>query len=168
MKTKRAEHTKSHPSKPKGGRFQKRHLARRCTLQMLYSYSVTGGSPEAISSWFWQMKEYEDDPEFKEDAVFDLPTKAFATQLLDIAIHHQTEIDQWIERSAEHWDLPRIALVDKVILRMALAEMIYLRKNIPVKVTINEAIELAKEFSTENSSRFVNGILDRVRRELNA
>jgi len=74
-------------------------------------------------------------------------------------------LDEWIGRSVQKWDLGRLAILDLIILRMAIAEFLYF-DDIPYKVTINEAIELAKSYSTTQSGRFVNGILDAVSAEL--
>lgn len=74
-------------------------------------------------------------------------------------------LDEWIRRSVEKWDLSRLAIIDLIILRIAIAEFIYF-DDIPYKVTINEAIELAKRYSTNQSGRFVNGILDAVSAEI--
>jgi transcription antitermination protein NusB len=74
-------------------------------------------------------------------------------------------LDDWISRSVEKWDLSRLAIIDLIILRIAIAEFLYF-DDIPYKVTINEAIELAKRYSTAQSGRFVNGILDAVSVEL--
>jgi N utilization substance protein B len=71
------------------------------------------------------------------------------------------KIDQLIVRRSEKWDFARIAIVDKLILRIAIAELLFF-DDIPPKVTINEAIEIAKRYSTDNSSRFVNGVLDGI------
>jgi transcription antitermination factor NusB len=77
----------------------------------------------------------------------------------------QATIDRIITESTEHWELERMAVVDRNILRMAVYELLY-EPGVPGKVAINEAIEIAKKFGTRESSRFINGILDRVHREL--
>ena len=74
-------------------------------------------------------------------------------------------LDNWISRAVEKWDLSRLAIIDLIILRIAIAEFLYF-DDIPYKVTINEAIELAKRYSTAQSGRFVNGILDAVSVEM--
>jgi len=85
----------------------------------------------------------------------------FARQLLHGIIAHQKEFDELISSKSRNWDITRIALVDRLILRMALTEFFYF-KDIPPKVSISEAIEIAKVFSTDESSSFVNGILDAI------
>ena len=76
-----------------------------------------------------------------------------------------SKIDVIIAESTEHWDLERMAVVDRNILRMAVYELLY-EPDVPGKVAINEAIEIAKKFGTAESSRFINGVLDRIHREL--
>jgi N utilization substance protein B len=78
---------------------------------------------------------------------------------------HQAKADDLIRQYAEHWALERMAVVDRNILRLAVYEMLW-GGDVPTKVIINEAIEIAKKFGTRESSRFINGILDRVHREL--
>ena len=86
---------------------------------------------------------------------------AFAKKLVAETINHGPEIDKIIKQKVANWDFKRIALLDRLILRMAICELIFF-KEIPPKVSMNEAIELAKLFSTEKSGQFVNGILDAV------
>ena len=87
----------------------------------------------------------------------------FACDLVDKTLLKMTALDCAIERVAENWDLSRMAAVDRSILRVAAAEILFF-DDIPEKVTINEAIEIAKKFSTESSGRFVNGLLDKIAR----
>jgi N utilization substance protein B len=81
-------------------------------------------------------------------------------------IEKRAEIDKRISDAAEHWRIERMAVVDRNVMRMATFEMAFRGEDVPAKVAINEAIELAKRFSTEQSGAFVNGVLDRVRRGL--
>lgn len=85
----------------------------------------------------------------------------FATHLLHGVFQHQKEIDLIIRKTSNHWSLNRIALVDRSIIRSAIFELLYC-PDIPAKVTIDEALEIAKKFSTDKSSAFINGILDKV------
>lgn len=89
----------------------------------------------------------------------------FAKELVIATIEHAEDIDKAIQSKVANWDFKRIALVDRVILRMGICELLYF-KDIPPKVSMNEAIELAKLFSTEKSGQFVNGILDAVLEDL--
>lgn len=91
--------------------------------------------------------------------------KAFAEQLFINAITHNNELNDIIKRKAINWDFHRIAIIDKLILRLAICELLYF-EDIPPKVTIDEAIEIAKKYSTSKSGQFVNGILDSVLLEL--
>ena len=91
--------------------------------------------------------------------------RLFAEPLIRGALEHRAEADEWIRKFSKNWDLPRIAAVDRNILRLAIYEMLY-REDIPPIVSINEAVDIAKRFSTQDSGKFVNGILDSVKGEL--
>lgn len=95
----------------------------------------------------------------------DVDDKKFTEELFRKAVRHQSEIRKMIEEKADNWELDRIATVDLVIIQLALTEFLHF-PNIPAKVTINEYIELAKNYSTEKSRIFVNGILDKTLKEL--
>jgi len=88
-------------------------------------------------------------------------TRSFALRLLDETLGHMEELDRIILQVAENWHPSRMAAIDRNVLRLGAAEILYV-DDVPEKVAINEAIEIAKKFSTENSGRFVNGILDKV------
>lgn len=92
-------------------------------------------------------------------------TKSFAEQLLTQTVNHIDELDKLIRRKATNWDFSRIAIIDKLILRMAICEFLYF-EDIPPKVSIDEAIEISKKYSTAKSGQFINGILDSVLKEL--
>ena len=89
------------------------------------------------------------------------PNLKFARLLAKRTVKHEELLDDHIRRKAEKWELTRIAIIDHIILRMAICEFLFF-DDIPIKVSINEAIELAKKYSTDQSGRFVNGILDAV------
>lgn len=91
--------------------------------------------------------------------------RLFADPLIRGVVDHQDQIDQAITHHVKNWELRRIAAVDRNILRLAIYEMLH-RDDIPPVVSINEAVDIAKKFSTEESGKFVNGILDKVRGEL--
>ncbi|MFV0181065.1 transcription antitermination factor NusB [Empedobacter falsenii] len=95
----------------------------------------------------------------------DVDDKKFTEELFRKTIRHQSETKNMIDEKAENWELERIATIDLIILEMALTEFMYF-PNIPAKVTINEYVELAKNYSTEKSRVFVNGILDKTLKEL--
>lgn len=88
----------------------------------------------------------------------------FLQQLLQVFKDHQKQIDDTIEKYSAHWKLNRMASVDRNILRLGVAEILYL-EDVPKNVTINEYLEVAKKFGTEDSSSFVNGILDKINKE---
>jgi transcription antitermination factor NusB len=87
--------------------------------------------------------------------------RGFALRILNETLEHMDELDSLILQVAENWHPSRMAVIDKNVLRLGAAEILYI-DDVPEKVAINEAIEIAKKFSTENSGRFVNGILDKV------
>jgi N utilization substance protein B len=100
-----------------------------------------------------------------EVAVDEAAVRLFAEPLIRGTIEHREAIDTWIQRYVKNWELHRIAAVDRNILRLAIFEMLH-RQDIPPVVSINEAVDIAKRFSTEDSGKFVNGVLDRIRGEL--
>ncbi len=91
--------------------------------------------------------------------------RQFAEELIRGVEEHKAELDERIQQYAQHWNVARMGAVDRNVMRVALYEMIY-RQDIPPVVSINEAVELAKELSGDESGKFVNGILDRVRKDL--
>jgi N utilization substance protein B len=92
--------------------------------------------------------------------------RRFAEKLFFNTIEHEVELDEIITRHIKNWDIKRLALIDRLVLKMALCEFIYFEE-IPTKVSINEAIEIVKLYSTAKSGRFVNGILDAALTDLN-
>ena len=88
----------------------------------------------------------------------------YASMLFSLTIENKIELDKLIESKLVNWKIQRLALMDKMILRMSLSEMLYV-ESVPPKVSITEGVEIAKEFSTEDSSSFVNGILDAIYNE---
>ena len=91
--------------------------------------------------------------------------RSFAEPLIRGALEHRVAIDELIQKYVKNWGLHRIAAVDRNILRLALYEMLH-RPDIPPVVSINEAVDIAKRFSTEDSGKFVNGVLDKVKGDL--
>lgn len=136
----------------------KRRLARELTLQFLYQYdTLKETTPEKNS-----LREQIDVFWSTNVSSFDDNVKGFANILITGSCENIDGIDCIINRYSQHWRLSRMTKIDRNILRMAIYELAYMR-NIPPPVTINEAIELAKKYGTENSGSFINGILDRVR-----
>jgi N utilization substance protein B len=99
-------------------------------------------------------------PSAEETEVID-----FAESLIRGVLQHQARLDEIIAVHAQNWSVQRMAVVDRNVLRLAIYEMLY-REDIPPVVSINEAVEIAKKYSTEDSGKFVNGILDKVKSEL--
>jgi transcription antitermination protein NusB len=128
----------------------RRSRGREVALQVLYQVEQNRGAPPEEVSRFIQRRLL-GDPKGCE----------FAEGLIAGVKEHQARIDAMISEVAENWRLDRMAAIDRNILRLGAYEMLFCRE-IPARVAINEAIELAKRYSTAQSSRFVNGILDRV------
>ncbi|HKJ69939.1 MAG TPA: transcription antitermination factor NusB [bacterium] len=131
-----------------------RRAARECVLKILYASEFNEERLETLI----------DDIVAKEELSEE--SRDFTRKLALKTQVHRKEFDTSIEQKAEHWDFHRIATLDKIILRMAMCEILYL--DIPPKVSISEAIEIAKIYSTENSGSFINGILDSFLHDLRA
>ena len=131
-----------------------RRKAREYALQMLFQWDITHDSIEQIVGTFFQNQ-----PE-ESAAIVD-----FARNLVTGTIEHVEEIDRLIQRHAEHWRLDRMAVVDRNLLRLATQEFLH-DSGTPKTVIINEAIEIARRFSTQESPQFINGILDSIKKEL--
>jgi N utilization substance protein B len=95
----------------------------------------------------------------------EVTTRLFADKLIRGVLENRTSLDERIQQHAENWDLHRMAVVDRNVLRLAIYEMLF-RDDIPPIVSINEAVDVAKKFSTKDSGKFVNGILDKIKNEL--
>lgn len=130
--------------------MKKRTRARELALQFLYQIDLRGREVEGDLDAF--LAEEESDRTASE----------FAALLVRGTLEHQTTIDERIQSVVQNWELGRMAVVDRNVLRLATFELLY-RDDIPPKVSINEAIELGKRFSTQNSGGFINGVLDKVK-----
>ena len=130
--------------------MRKRTKAREYALQLLYKYDIDKVMLTDLES-FWQSLD-EENQEVKD----------FTRDIVLGAIQHLAEIDKKISSFAEHWVLRRMAVVDRNVLRLGSFELLYV-KDIPAKVSINEAVDLAKKYSGDESGKFVNGILDRIK-----
>ena len=135
--------------------LRRRTRARELALQFLYQWDQRG--EEVVDSLTAFVTEGDHDPSVQR----------FARDLVIGVIGKAAEIDQEIIGVAENWELHRMAVVDRNVLRLATYELLYLA-DIPPKVSINEAIDLAKKFSTAESGAFVNGILDKIRKKCRA
>ena len=128
----------------------KRRRARECAVQMLFQIDLSGVEPTEVYAQFWEAHDMETD------------VRAFSQELVDGVYAARDRLDAKIGAAAKRWRLERMAVVDRNILRMALYEM-NRRPQTPTAVVIDEAIEVARRFGTEESARFVNGVLDALR-----
>lgn len=119
-------------------------------MQALYAQTVGGGD-----------RKHNIDHVIRSQLDDDDATLEFAIDLFDKCLDHEEETIEIIEAHTRNWDLDRIAVIDRVLLQMAIVEFLY-KEDVPPKVTMNELIEIAKRYSTNRSGRFINGILDAV------
>ena len=133
----------------------RRRVVREKVVQALYAHEISGDPVDHVVRYNLA------DLEKNKDA------HEFARKLVATTVEHHAVIDGIIKGKVTNWDISRIAVLDKLILRMAICELLYF-KEIPAKVSMDEAIELAKLFSTERSGQFVNGVLDAVLDDLKA
>ena len=156
----------------------KRREARERAVQFLFQHDLN--PPEDLAAaleHFWESQRAAAIAEDKGRATWGQPAelapptveeaamREFADPLIRGALEHRDEADAVIKKHAKNWDLHRIAAVDRNIMRLAIYEMLH-REDIPPIVSINEAVDIAKKFSTQDSGKFVNGILDHVKGEL--
>jgi len=125
-----------------------RHQSRERALQVLFQYDIHG-KPGVWLDEFWKQYKVSDD------------VKAFAEQLVSGVLEHKNDLDVLIGKYATNWKVSRMQIVDRNILRLGAYELFWLDE-VPAKVTVNEAIELAKDFGDDEAAKFVNGILDKV------
>jgi N utilization substance protein B len=121
-------------------------------MQMLFQWDMSAQEPATLEAKFWRAAKATES------------TRAFANRLFEGAVKDTTAIDELIVRQAENWRLERLAVIDRAILRLAIYEL--RTTDTPPKVILNEAVELAKKFSSEEAGSFVNGILDAVHKYL--
>lgn len=132
--------------------MRKRTKARECALQILYQVDIRKDLPEKLAAEFWETQEAE--PEVRD----------FAESIVKGAVANAKKIDETISKYASNWKLNRMAVIDRNVLRLSAYELLFC-KDIPPKVSINEAVDLAKKFGDMESGKFVNGILDRINKE---
>ncbi len=130
--------------------MRKRTLARECALKILYRVEISKESLESSIEDFWT----------REDCSKEV--KEFANFLVRGTLGNLSNIDELISRYTDNWEIKRMAVIDKNILRLGSFEIIYM-DDMPYKVSINEAIELAKKYGDVESGKFVNGVLDKIR-----
>jgi len=135
-----------------------RHLSRSIVLQSLYEWDFYGKRPSLRDITERNVKDF--GPGLEE--------LSFIWQLIEGIEQHLSELDNIIEKAAPEWPITQIAMIDRNVLRMGLLELLYSDKEeVPPKVAINEAIELAKTFSGQTSGKFVNGVLGTVYKQIN-
>jgi N utilization substance protein B len=130
----------------------KRRVVREKALQILYAYNLNKDSLDSLIG-------------VMTSDINDKADKEFANDLVNRVLAHKDELDKHIKFRVDNWEMNRIALIDKILLRMGICELLYF-PDIPPKVSINEAIEIAKLYSTAGSGKFINGILDVILTEL--
>lgn len=155
-----------------------RREARERAVQFLFQYDLN--PPEDLEralEQFWQSQRaaaiaedkakarWGEPPELPPITTDEAAVRLFAEPLIRGTLEHRDELDNQIMRYAKNWSLHRMAVVDRNVLRLAIYEMLH-REDIPPVVSINEAVDIAKKFSTEESGRFVNGILDKIKGDL--
>jgi N utilization substance protein B len=128
-----------------------RRKARELAVQLLYQHDLARIDPEEAMSLFW------------EHFPADMDIREFCEQLVLGTLDRLPLVDDLLSEASEHWSLPRMSVVDRNILRLATYELLD-RSDIPPSVSLNEAIEIAKKYSTPDAAVFINGVLDRVKR----
>lgn len=129
-----------------------RRRLREKVLQILYAYELSNDSLDLMFEDLLQ-------------EVHDEEAKEFVKSLTLLTIKHRDEYDEMIKQVVKNWEIERIAVIDRLLIRMATSEMLYFPE-IPPKVSINEVIEIAKRYSTDQSDKFINGVLDAILKKL--
>ena len=138
-----------HADSGAGGR---RRRARVACLQAMYRAEVVGDPFELLAG------------DLAGNAKLPEEIRAYATRILDLVAAHLGELDRVLESALERWELKRLAVLDRCVLRIGAAELLY-EPELPTRIILNEAIEIARRFGTSESGRFVNGVLDKVARD---
>ena len=134
--------------------MRKRTKARESALKILYAIDITGDEPKKCIDTYW-----------KDSEEKDAEVKTFANSLVLGTVNNAKEIDEVISERATNWQLNRMAVIDRNILRFAAYELLF-ADEIPPKVTINEAIDIAKRYGDSESGKFVNGVLDKINKDI--
>jgi N utilization substance protein B len=156
-----------------------RREARERAVQFLFQCDMNApDQPDAALDQFWDSQRraafaqandgkatWGEQVELPPPTTAEASLRLFADPLIKGTLEHRAEVDAIIQKHAKNWDISRMAVVDRNILRLAIFEMLH-REDIPPVVSINEAVDIAKKFSTGDSGKFINGILDKVRGEL--
>ncbi|HET8865418.1 MAG TPA: transcription antitermination factor NusB [Gracilimonas sp.] len=126
-----------------------RRQVRETVLKAIYALQLSKDSTQHVADTILKKAEFAKEKELRR----------FSEKLFFNTVEHEEELDEVISKHIKNWDIHRLALIDRLVLKMAICEFIYFEE-IPTKVSINEAIEIAKRYSTAKSGRFINGILD--------
>ena len=133
--------------------------ARILCLKILFAHNFSDNSFNDLVNNFFKKKDLDlSSKKYTNDQI------KFASKLFDIAIKNKKVIDEIVEKKLVNWEISRLAITDKMILRMSIGEMLFV-DDVPPKVSITEAVEIAKEFCSEDSSSFINGIMDAIYNE---
>jgi len=138
-----------------GGHVNNRHRSRELALCTLYAYEVDNSC-----DWHSMLDS------IAENGGHGPKVTGYASELVGVVVERREEIDAKIIDKAANWELRRMAAVDRNMLRLAIAELVYFMESVPYKVVIDEAVEIAKAYGTDDSGKFVNGILDSIRKDL--
>lgn len=130
----------------------KRRRSREIILKLLYQKELNEQNPEDMLEQFWHEREENEE------------VKIFVASIFCGVNESKDELDTWIMKYSKNWDLNRLSIIDKCILRLSVYELLH-RKDIPPKVSINEAIDISKKYSNADAGKFINGILDKVSKE---
>ena len=130
----------------------KRRRSREIILKLLYQKELNEQNPEDMLEQFWHEREENEE------------VKIFVASIFCGVNESKDELDTWIMKYSKNWDLNRLSIIDKCILRLSVYELLY-RKDIPPNVSINEAIDISKKYSNADAGKFINGILDKVSKE---
>jgi N utilization substance protein B len=144
-----------------------RRVARECALKMLFAhrFEETAGSAQRLLEDFWTNFRFADDalgePLETVEAPLPSATRLFAEEVVKGVVDYRSVIDQKISAAAKNWSIGRMTAVDLAILRIGVYELLY-KDDVPIPVTINEAVEIAKRYGTKESPSFINGLLDKI------
>lgn len=133
--------------------MRRRTMARESALKILYAVDITKDSPDKCINNYWLLQD-KIEPE----------VKSFADDIVTGVCHNRARIDEIVSKCATNWELDRMAVIDRNILRLGTYELIFM-DDIPPKVAINEAIDIAKRYGDKDSGKFVNGVLDKINKE---
>ena len=142
----------SAPPHADSGASGRRRRARVACLQTLYRAEVVGDALEVLAG------DLAGNDKLPEEI------RAYASRLLALVVAHREELDRVLESALQRWELKRLAVLDRCVLRIGAAELLY-EPELPTPIILNEAIEIARRFGTTESGRFVNGVLDKVARD---